>query len=161
MEAYIDDMLVKSLKAEDHCKDLKQAFELLHKYRMKLNPSKCIFGVSARKFLGFMVTHRGIEANPNKIWALLEMKAPRTKKEIQGLEDEEIPGESTKYIKTFAQFDIEHIPRAEKSKADSLARLTSALKPDWENVVYLERIGKPFHKEIDVNMAAIEDNKED
>ncbi|XP_057958527.1 uncharacterized protein LOC131151272 [Malania oleifera] len=85
MEAYVDDMLVKSLVAGQHCKDLREIFELLQRYHMKLNPSKCVFGVSAGKFLGFMVTCRGIEANPDKIRALLEMEAPRTKKEIQVL----------------------------------------------------------------------------
>ncbi|XP_057965488.1 uncharacterized protein LOC131156054 [Malania oleifera] len=85
MEAYVDDMLVKSLVAGQHCKDLRETFELLRRYHMKLNPSKCVFSVSARKFLGFMVTRRGIEANPDKIRALLEMEAPWTKKEIQVL----------------------------------------------------------------------------
>ncbi|XP_057976091.1 uncharacterized protein LOC131163516 [Malania oleifera] len=83
MEAYVDDMLVKSLVAEQHCKDLRETFELLRQYHMKLNPSKCVFSVSVGKFLGFMVTRRGIEANPDKIRVLLEMEAPRTKKEIQ------------------------------------------------------------------------------
>ena len=52
---------------------------------MKLNPSKCAFGVSSGKFLGFMVSHRGIEANPNKIQAILDMEPPRNIKEIQSL----------------------------------------------------------------------------
>ena len=52
---------------------------------MKLNPSKCAFGVSSGKFLGFMVSHRGIEANPNKIQAILDMKPPQNIKEVQSL----------------------------------------------------------------------------
>ena len=52
---------------------------------MKLNPSKCAFRVSSGKFLGFMVSHRGIEANPNKIQAILNMKSPRNIKEVQSL----------------------------------------------------------------------------
>ena len=64
MEVYIDDMLVKSLSAEQHLDHLRQAFEVLRKYNMKLNPTKCSFGVSSGKFLGYMVTQRGIEANP-------------------------------------------------------------------------------------------------
>ena len=63
MEVYIDDMLVKSLEAEDHLSHLQQAFSALRKYNMKLNPAKCSFGVSSDKFLGYIVTHRGIEAN--------------------------------------------------------------------------------------------------
>ena len=56
MEVYIDDTLVKSKKHFDHTKHLQEAFELLHKYNMKLNPLKCVFGVSSGNFLGFMVT---------------------------------------------------------------------------------------------------------
>ena len=63
MEVYIDDMLVKSKRRPDHVTHLQQAFDLLREYGMKLNPLKCAFGVSAGKFLGFMVTQRGIEAN--------------------------------------------------------------------------------------------------
>lgn len=61
---YIDDMVVKIRKATNHCADLKETFDVLRKYNMKLNASKCAFGVDSRKFLGFLVTHRGIEANP-------------------------------------------------------------------------------------------------
>ena len=64
MEVYIDDMLVKSLEAEDYISHLQQAFSTLRKYNIKLNPAKCSFGVSSGKFLGYIVTHRGIEANP-------------------------------------------------------------------------------------------------
>ena len=64
MEVYIDDMLVNSKERLDHDKHLQEAFELLRAYNMKLNPSKCAFGVSAGRFLDFMVTQRGIEANP-------------------------------------------------------------------------------------------------
>ena len=56
MEVYIDDMLVKSLRVEDHIKQLKQSFEVLRKYNMKLNPTKCVFGVTSGKFLGYVVT---------------------------------------------------------------------------------------------------------
>ena len=65
MEVYIDDMLVKSLEATDHIAHLKKAFGFLRKHRMMLNPSKCIFGVSSGRFLRFLVTKRGIEANLN------------------------------------------------------------------------------------------------
>ncbi|KAL5576657.1 hypothetical protein UlMin_018356 [Ulmus minor] len=67
MEVYVDDMLVKSLKTEEHIRNLKETFDILRKYKMKLNPSKCAFGVSSGKFLRFMVNHHGIEANPAKI----------------------------------------------------------------------------------------------
>jgi hypothetical protein len=64
VEVYVDDMLVKSKKDEDHLIDLKETFQTLRRYNMKLNPAKCVFGVSSGKFLGFMVSQRGIEANP-------------------------------------------------------------------------------------------------
>ncbi|XP_074336766.1 uncharacterized protein LOC141673937 [Apium graveolens] len=85
MEVYVDDMLVKSKKAADHIADLAEIFHILRKYRMKLNPQKCIFGVESGNFLGFMVNHRGIEANPEKIKALLDMKSPTSVKQVQSL----------------------------------------------------------------------------
>ena len=83
MEVYVDDMLVKSKEEEDHLDDLKETFNTLRQYSMKLNPSKCAFGVSSGKFLGFMVSQRGIEANPEKVRAILKMSSPKTIKEVQ------------------------------------------------------------------------------
>uniref|UniRef100_A0A2N9EWZ5 Integrase catalytic domain-containing protein n=1 Tax=Fagus sylvatica TaxID=28930 RepID=A0A2N9EWZ5_FAGSY len=85
VEVYVDDMLVKSKKDEDHLADLKKTFQALRRYNMKLNPAKCVFGVSSDKFLGFMVSQRGIEANPDKIKAILEMNPPKIVKEVQSL----------------------------------------------------------------------------
>ena len=76
-------MLVKSKQCPDHAAHLQQAFDILRQYGMKLNPLKCAFGVSASRFLGFMVTQRGIEANPMQLKAILESPAPSSKKEIQ------------------------------------------------------------------------------
>ena len=85
MEVYIDDMLVKSVKAELHIDHLAESFQVLKDYKMKLNPTKCAFGVSAGKFLGFIVNSRGIEENPDKIKAVLEIQQPSNTKEIQHL----------------------------------------------------------------------------
>ena len=85
MEVCIDDMLVKSTKSDLHIAHLSEAFQILRNYNMKLNPAKCAFGVSAEKFLGFIVNHRGIEANPDKIKALLDMLSPSGIKEVQQL----------------------------------------------------------------------------
>ncbi|KAL5835928.1 hypothetical protein ACOSQ3_015487 [Xanthoceras sorbifolium] len=85
MEVYVDDMLTKSLEADDHRADLEETFTTLRQYNMRLNPEKCVFGVTSGKFLGFMVHQRGIEANPDKIKAIQELRSPRTIKEIQGL----------------------------------------------------------------------------
>ena len=76
MEVYIDDMLVKSIKAELHITHLAEAFQVLKSYNMKLNPAKYAFGVSAGNFLGFIVNNRGIEANPDKIKVVLDMLPP-------------------------------------------------------------------------------------
>ena len=73
VEVYVDDMLVKILVEKKHLDDLQETFDTLKLYNMKLNPSKCAFGILSRKFLGFMVSHRGIEVNPNKIQAILNM----------------------------------------------------------------------------------------
>ena len=85
MEVYIDDMLVKSTAAGLHITHLFETFQILRDDNMKLNPAKCAFGVSAGKFLGFIVNHRGIEANPDKIKALLDMPSPTGIKEVQRL----------------------------------------------------------------------------
>jgi hypothetical protein len=85
MEVYVDDMLVKSKESRDHIRDLHEAFATLKQYEMKLNPVKCAFGVSSGKFLGYMVSSRGIEANPEKIRAVLEMQSPKTTKQLQQL----------------------------------------------------------------------------
>ncbi|XP_074336100.1 uncharacterized protein LOC141673268 [Apium graveolens] len=85
MEVYVDDMLVKSEATTNHIKHLMEMFNILRRFRMKLNPQKCVFGVESGKFLGFIVNHRGIEANPAKIKALLDMKSPTNVKQVQSL----------------------------------------------------------------------------
>ncbi|XP_061344701.1 uncharacterized protein LOC133290607 [Gastrolobium bilobum] len=85
IEVYIDDMIAKSRTSEQHLIDLQGVFERLRKFNMRLNPSKCAFGVPAGKFLGFMLTERGIEVNPDKCKAVIEMRSPQTIKEVQQL----------------------------------------------------------------------------
>uniref|UniRef100_A0A2N9G172 Integrase catalytic domain-containing protein n=1 Tax=Fagus sylvatica TaxID=28930 RepID=A0A2N9G172_FAGSY len=85
VEVYVDNMLIKSKENEDHLADLKETFQSLRAYNMKLNPRKYAFDVSFGKFLEFMVSQRGIEANLDKIKAILEMSPPKTVKEIQSL----------------------------------------------------------------------------
>ena len=83
MEVYIDDMLVKTREHPDHTKHLQETFNLLRTNGMKVNPLKCAFGVSSGKFLGFMVTQRGIEANPIQLRAIMESQPPTTRKGVQ------------------------------------------------------------------------------
>ncbi|KAL0413492.1 UNVERIFIED_CONTAM: Retrovirus-related Pol polyprotein from transposon.6, partial [Sesamum radiatum] len=85
VEVYLDDMLVKSKKVKEHVKDLEETFSVLRKYKLKPNPAKYAFRVQGRRFLGFMVNQRGIEANPLKIKAIINMKAPTCLNESQRL----------------------------------------------------------------------------
>ena len=88
VEVYMDDMLVKSAKKAQHLDNLQETFDMLRRYNMKLNLSKCTFGVSLGKFLGFMVSQRGIEANPDKIQAILSMELPKNVKKCKVSLDE-------------------------------------------------------------------------
>ena len=83
MEMYIGDMLVKSIQRADYLQHLDKAFNLLRQYKVKLNPEKSIFGVASGKFLGYLVTQRGIEAD--RISTMLIMKSPTCVKEVQML----------------------------------------------------------------------------
>ncbi|KAK0585667.1 hypothetical protein LWI29_032085 [Acer saccharum] len=85
MEVYVDDMLTKSVTADKHVDDLRETFDVLTRYGMKLNPVKCVFGVPSGRFLGYQVHQRGIEVNPNKIQALAKMVSPKTLKGVQKL----------------------------------------------------------------------------
>ena len=85
LEVYIDDMLLKTSKFKELIPNLQVIFDYIRKHNMCLNPQKCTFVVETGKFLGFMLTYRGIEANPKKCRAILDMKSPNSIKEIQRL----------------------------------------------------------------------------
>ncbi|XP_072061995.1 uncharacterized protein [Arachis hypogaea] len=85
MEVYVDDMVTKTPMQRSHYDDLIEIFRQLRAYNMRLNPDKCAFGVQGGKFLGFMLTSRDIEANPEKCKAVLNMTSPKTVKEVQQL----------------------------------------------------------------------------
>ena len=85
VHAYVDDIAVMSKKANDLISDLEETFKNLRRFKMMLNPEKCVFGVPARKLLGFIVSHRGIEVNPEKIKAILNITKPANLKDIQRL----------------------------------------------------------------------------
>jgi hypothetical protein len=85
VEAYVDDMVIKTENSENFIKDLQLVFNSMRRYRWKLNPEKRVFGVPAGKLLGLIVSHRGIEANPEKIDAIMRMEAPRSQKKVQRL----------------------------------------------------------------------------
>jgi hypothetical protein len=85
IHAYVDDIAVMSKKQDDLIADLQETFNNLRKYNMMLNPMKCVFGVPAGQLLGFIVSHRGIEVNPEKIKAILEISQPNDLKDVQRL----------------------------------------------------------------------------
>ncbi|XP_068480871.1 uncharacterized protein [Phaseolus vulgaris] len=85
VQAYVDDMVVTSLEKSRHVTGLEELFTTIARYKLKLNPDKCIFGVEAGKFMGFLLSERGIEANPDKCAAILAMRSPTTVKEVQQL----------------------------------------------------------------------------
>ncbi|PKU78247.1 putative mitochondrial protein [Dendrobium catenatum] len=86
VECYIDDLVVKSKVKEAHLFDLRIFFERLSRYDLKMNPLKCAFGVTSGKFLGFVVRHRGIEIDPDKIEAILDMPSPKSLTQLKSLQ---------------------------------------------------------------------------
>ncbi|RVW31146.1 Retrovirus-related Pol polyprotein from transposon opus [Vitis vinifera] len=84
VEVYVDDMIVKSQDRPDHLAALKRFFERIRQFRLRLNPKKCTFGVTSGKLLGYIVSERGIEVDPDKIRVILDMRAPRTEREVRG-----------------------------------------------------------------------------
>jgi hypothetical protein len=85
VEAYIDDIVVKSENCGDLLDDLKETFDNLRKSKMMFNPKKCVFDMSSGKLLGYMVSSQGIDANPKKVEAIENLQPPQTRKEIQKL----------------------------------------------------------------------------
>ncbi|XXG41985.1 hypothetical protein AAC387_Pa01g2344 [Persea americana] len=86
VKCYVDDLAVKSKRKEDHLQDLREVFLRLRKHKLRMNPLKCFFSVSSGKFLGFIVRKAGIELDPIKVKAILEMLSPRTPRELKGLQ---------------------------------------------------------------------------
>ena len=82
IEVYIDDMVVKSKAESEHTNDLGNIFEILRRHKLRLNASKCSFGVGSGKFLGYMVTHRGIKVNPDQVKAINDSQPPQNPKEV-------------------------------------------------------------------------------
>ncbi|CAN6299724.1 unnamed protein product [Urochloa humidicola] len=85
VEAYVDDVVVNTRDADDLITNLTETFDNLQRWRWKLNPTKCVFGVPSSKLLGFIVSNRGIEANPEKVDAIRNMPPPTSIKDVQKL----------------------------------------------------------------------------
>ncbi|XP_028054711.1 uncharacterized protein LOC114258904 [Camellia sinensis] len=126
MEAYIDDMVVKSKEKAQHLSDLAEMFAILKRPKLRLNASKCAFGVGTRKFLGFLVTNRGIEADPSQIKAIQDLERPNTTKDVTGeyetkMKEWQVSGAGSAEIKKFAAIRMEQIDREENRRPDELA----------------------------------------
>ena len=85
MENYVDDIVVKSKKASSHFEDLRRVFDRCRKYKLRMNPLKCAFGVSAEKFLGFIVHRKGIDLDPTKVKAIQSMPSSMNQKQLKSL----------------------------------------------------------------------------
>lgn len=84
IEVYVDDMITKYQTEEEHLVNLEKLFERLRKFKLRLNPNKCTFGVRSGKLLGFIVSQRGIEVDPEKVKAIQVMPAPKSEKKVRG-----------------------------------------------------------------------------
>ena len=85
IKIYVDDIVVKSKLVSEHLEDLGRTFDVLRKHKLRLNASKCSFGVGSGKFLGYLITHREIEVDPDQIRAIHNLKPPQNPKEVQKL----------------------------------------------------------------------------
>jgi hypothetical protein len=119
--AYVDDIVVKSVQRRDHISDLAETFANLRAANQKLNPKKCVFGIHKWKVLGCLVSTKGIEANPDKIKALVEMQDPVSVKDVQKL---------TERVAALNRFILELQKEAYHSfKFSEVLRISSGLKP--------------------------------
>ena len=84
IEVYVDDMIVRLQTKEEHLDHLHKLFERLKKYKLRLNPNKCTFGVRSGKLLGFVVSGKGIGVDPAKVKVIQEISSPCTEKEVRG-----------------------------------------------------------------------------
>ena len=86
MECYVDDIAVKSRSKGNHLNDLRTVFDIMRAHQLKMNPTKSLLGMSSGKFLGFIVTSKGIHLDPDKVKAIQGMQPPKTLKELRGLQ---------------------------------------------------------------------------
>ncbi|XP_024163750.1 uncharacterized protein LOC112170643 [Rosa chinensis] len=146
MEVYVDDMLVKNVTIEDQIKNLGIVFDILLQYGMRLNLDNCVFSVLGGKFLGFVVSKRGIEANPEKVQAILDMAPPKTRNEVQSLTGKVVaPAQfisrlTDKCAPFFKLLKTHHGPEHDKAfqgLRDYLASVPTLSKPIPGEVLYI------------------------
>ncbi|XP_057520371.1 uncharacterized protein LOC130800739 [Amaranthus tricolor] len=128
-------MITKSKQSSQHAADLRETFNTLRKHQMRLNPEKCVFGVTGGKCLGFLVDERGIEANPDKIKAIRDMKSPRSVKEVQKL---------TGCIAALGRFLSKSADRFSPYNGEKLVLYVSVSEYSLSGVLIAEREKKQF-----------------
>ncbi|RDX68288.1 Retrovirus-related Pol polyprotein from transposon 17.6, partial [Mucuna pruriens] len=159
VEVYVDDMVAKSRGGEDHCGALGQVFEVLRKHQLRLNSEKCSFGVQAGRFLGFMLTERGIEANPDKCRAVINMKSPENVKEVQQLMGRVIA--LSRFISKASEVATPILDTLKKERnfawtpncEEAFLRLEAILATP--PILVRPELGQPLHLYISVTYAAI------
>nr|KYP52801.1 Retrovirus-related Pol polyprotein from transposon opus [Cajanus cajan] len=130
MEVYVDDMVVKTTSTKGHAADLAEVFSQIRKHNMRLNPEKCVFSIQGGKFLGFTITSRGIEANPEKCKAIIKMQSPQTVKEVQRLagRKSELAGRMIAWSVELSEFGIKYESRG-PLEAQCLVDFVAELTP--------------------------------
>lgn len=144
IEVYVEDLLLKSKKSDEHTADLRETFVVLRetymvsrKYKIRLNPIKCAFGVESGKFLGFMVSERGIDANPEKIQAIVNIKPPKNLMRFRSWWEESqrltgsFPGQQTSAYR-FSECCAKCIIGMRSAMKDSLNSKNTSLIPPLE-----------------------------
>ena len=86
VECCVDDLAVKTHLRDQHLKDLRMVFDRIRKYKLKMNPMKCKFGILSGKFLGFIMRHRGIKIDPSKIKAIIKVPPPKILKQLRSFQ---------------------------------------------------------------------------
>jgi hypothetical protein len=123
---YVDDIVVASRSKEDHLADLAETFANMRDARLPLNPKKCVFGVRQGKILGYLVSHRGIKANPTKIQAIINMTPPQSARDVQRLTDRLAPStDSSPSPQSEASLSSKHSAAQKTSHGDQSKRRPS------------------------------------
>ncbi|XP_016732821.1 uncharacterized protein [Gossypium hirsutum] len=138
IEVYVDDMIAKSRIEKEHIQVLGKLFLRLKKFQLKLNPAKCSFGAKFGKLLGFVVSEKGIEIDPDKVKAIQELSPPRTQKEGEWeTRDPKLIDYWKLVLELVKEYDditFCYLPRDENQMADALATLASMIKVNKQDV---------------------------
>ncbi|PKI72255.1 hypothetical protein CRG98_007329, partial [Punica granatum] len=136
IEVYVDDMIAKSKEGEYHLVNLKRLFDRLRKYKLRLNPAKCTFGVKSGKFLGFVVSEKGIEVDPDKAKAIMELPPPSTVRE-KTKDPKLVPYHEylEELTENFEDISFMYTPHMKNQFADALATLASIVSITKENLI--------------------------